>query len=152
MEPTRWAESHERLVAFIDDDSSMREAAGDLLRSNRLPVEVFASAEDFLGYARIDEVACLVVDVIMPRMSGFDLQSHLARQGRSLPTVFVSAQPKPALIARARQLGAVFLPKPFSEIGLLGALRTVCGERLELPAPARAPHVKAQRNPGSRSA
>jgi FixJ family two-component response regulator len=126
-------QAHERTVAFIDDDSSMREAAGDLLRSNHLRVEVFASAEDFLRYAFIDSVVCLVVDILMPGMGGFELQNHLERQGRSLPTVFISAQQHASLTARAKQLGAAFLAKPFSEIGLLSTLQAVCGRRIDLP-------------------
>jgi FixJ family two-component response regulator len=131
MESAVRAEAQQRFVAFIDDDASMREAAGDLLRSHQLHVEVFASAEDFLSYTRIDGVLCLVVDVVMPGMSGFDLQDHLVRQGLFLPTVFISAQQQPSsLVARAKRLGAAFLAKPFSENGLLGALRAVCGKRI----------------------
>jgi FixJ family two-component response regulator len=122
-----------RAVAVIDDDPAVRQAAGNLLRSINVRVEVFASAEDFLDYPRIDVVACVVVDIRMPGMSGFDLQSYLVRQGRSLPTIFISGHQHTAWILRATQLGAAFLSKPFSENALLSALRRVCGERIKLP-------------------
>jgi FixJ family two-component response regulator len=122
-----------RAVAVIDDDPSVRQAAGNLLRSINVRVEVFASAEDFLAYACIDGVACIVVDIRMPGMSGFDLQSCLIRQGRKLPTIFISGHQHTGWILRATQLGAAFLSKPFSENALLSALRRVCGERINLP-------------------
>jgi FixJ family two-component response regulator len=125
-------EAQQRTVAFIDDDRSIRDAACALLRSNNVCVEVFASAEDFLRYTPLDGVACVVVDIRMPGgMSGFDLQNVLARQGRSLPTVFISSRGYTAWVARATTLGATFLYKPFSENALIAALERVCGKCID---------------------
>src|ERR1700752_2542091 len=63
------------IVFVVDDDVSMREALENLIRSVGLRVEVFASAEEFLRSKRPDVPGCLVLDVQLPGLSGFDLQS-----------------------------------------------------------------------------
>ena len=66
-----------RRIAIVDDDASIREALKSLMRSVRFNVEAFASAEEFLASERFDDTACLILDVYLPGMSGFELQNHL---------------------------------------------------------------------------
>jgi FixJ family two-component response regulator len=66
------------LIAVVDDDAAIREAVQSLLRSVGLRVAVFASAEDFWQSAQRQATACLIADVLMPRMSGLELQRQLA--------------------------------------------------------------------------
>ena len=61
----------------MDDDASIREALKSLMRSVRFNVEAFASAEEFLASERLNDTACLILDVNLPGMSGFELQNHL---------------------------------------------------------------------------
>ncbi len=61
----------------MDDDASIREALKSLMRSVRFHVEAFASAEEFLASERLNDTACLILDVNLPGMSGFELQNHL---------------------------------------------------------------------------
>ncbi|WFU38287.1 response regulator [Bradyrhizobium sp. CB82] len=113
-----------RLVAIVDDDNSVRTAVGGLLRSVGVPAEVFASAEDFLRSAKMDQVSCLVVDANMPNMSGLDLHQTLRGRGNSIPTVVITAYPSDNVRARAQQSGVhCLLTKPFNEDELLGAIR-----------------------------
>jgi FixJ family two-component response regulator len=113
-----------RLVAIVDDDNSVRTAVGGLLRSIGLSAEVFASAEEFLRSAKIDQVGCLVVDANMPNMSGLDLHHTLLRQGHSIPTIVITAYPSDHIRARAQKNGIhCLLTKPFDEAHLLGAIR-----------------------------
>jgi len=72
--------------------------------------------------------ACLVLDVHLGGMSGFDLQQHLVRAGTPIPTVFITAHDDAATRQRA-QSGAAYLRKPFREAALIGAIR----QALELP-------------------
>ncbi len=67
----------DRRISIVDDDASIREALKSLMRSVRFSVDAYASAEEFLASERVNETACLILDVHLPGMSGFDLQSQL---------------------------------------------------------------------------
>jgi FixJ family two-component response regulator len=118
------------LVTVVDDDESVRESLPDLLRELGFDVEVFASAEEFLGSDRVDEARCLVLDVGLPGLSGPDLQEELARRGRAIPTVFITAQHDEDIRARVLAAGAVAcLFKPFSDTALHAAVHAAAGGR-----------------------
>src|SRR6202042_2588081 len=78
------------IVMIVDDDDSMRKAARRLIKSYGFAVDTFASANDFLASGRLDETACLVLDVHMPGLNGLQLQSHLVASGRQIPIVFIT--------------------------------------------------------------
>jgi FixJ family two-component response regulator len=112
-------------IAVVDDDESMREAIRSLLRSVGFKAEMFASAEEFWQSDYRQSTACLVLDVRMPRMSGFDLQRQLALTDCSIPLIFVTAHGAEEGRERALRAGAVaFLYKPFSDEVLLRAVDT----------------------------
>jgi FixJ family two-component response regulator len=115
--------SHPLMVSVVDDDESVREAIESLLQSFGLRVEAFSSAEDFLGSKHLDDVTCLIVDVVMPGMSGLDLQARLASADQRIPLIFISAHDDDE--ARNRVIGAgalAFLVKPFQEQALMDAV------------------------------
>ena len=123
--------SRTALISIIDDDKSVREAIKSLLRSFGLSAEAFASAEDFLGSQRLDDAICLIVDVVMPRMSGLDLQSQLVLSNRRIPLIFISAHDDAEAKKRALEGGALaFLHKPFQEETLMRAIQSALA-RLE---------------------
>ena len=72
-------------VSIVDDDRGIRLALEALMRSAGLAAETFASAEDFLESGKLDQTACLVLDVQLPKMSGLELQRHLAAIGACVP-------------------------------------------------------------------
>ncbi len=112
-------------VGIVDDDESVRMAIRSLLRSLGFKVETFGSAEDLLGSARIDEIACLIVDHRLPGMSGVDLQRQLLTAKRELPMIFVSAQDDPVAQRQTLTAGALaFLRKPFWAEALIDAIRS----------------------------
>lgn len=114
----------ERVIGVVDDDESVRLAIRSLLHSLGFTVEMFASAEDLLGSARLDDIACLIVDVRLPGMSGLDLQRQLLAAKRELPMIFISAHDDPVARRQARAAGALaFLRKPFAEKALIDAVR-----------------------------
>ena len=78
------------VVMIVDDDDSVRRAARRLIRSFGFAADTFASAEDFLA-CRLDETACLVLDLYMPGLSGLELQARLNAMGYHLPIVFITA-------------------------------------------------------------
>jgi FixJ family two-component response regulator len=117
------------IVGIVDDDESVRMAIRSLLRSLGFTVEMFSSAEDLLGSVRLDDIACLIVDVRLPGMSGVDLQRQLLAAQRKLPVIFISAHDDPAAQRQAVARGALaFLRKPFSEHALLDAIRSGLSE------------------------
>ena len=117
------------IVGIVDDDESVRMAIRSLLRSLGFTVEMFSSAEDLLGSVRLDDIACLIVDVRLPGMSGVDLQRQLLAAQRKLPMIFISAHEDPGAQRQAVARGALaFLRKPFSEHALLDAIRSGLSE------------------------
>lgn len=115
------------LVAVVDDDRRMREAAENLLLSAGFLVEGFASAEDLLRSGRFTSAACVVLDVQLPGMNGLELQRHLRGLGLLVPVIFVTASDgaEGRLQAQALSDGALaFLGKPCAEQELLGAVRS----------------------------
>src|SRR5262249_29942536 len=87
-------------------------------------VEAFPSAADFLASPRVAETACLIADVHMPAMTGIELYRHLIAEGRSIPTILVTAYPNDVDRACALHDGVVcYLRKPVDEQHLMGCLR-----------------------------
>jgi FixJ family two-component response regulator len=117
-----------QLVAVVDDDESVRESLPDLLSEFGFRSRVFSSAEDFLASNVVSQMECLVLDIAMPGMTGFDLQQELKVRGHNIPIVFITAQKDETVRKRALERGAVgFLLKPFSDTALLKALNTALG-------------------------
>jgi FixJ family two-component response regulator len=116
--------THSGTVFVVDDDPAMRESLRWLLESVSLPVETFASAEEFLDDFDSARAGCLVLDVRMPGMSGLALQQELVSRGASIPVVFITAYGDIPLAVRACKAGAVdFIEKPFSDRRLLDLVR-----------------------------
>jgi FixJ family two-component response regulator len=110
-------------VFVVDDDPSVREALGSLIRSAGLGVETFATAQDFLASSRGDIPSCLVLDVRLPGLGGLDLQRRMAEVKRDIPIVFITGHGDVPTSVRAMKAGAVeFLTKPFVDGVLLEAI------------------------------
>jgi FixJ family two-component response regulator len=113
------------LVAVVDDDESVRESLPDLLKEFGFEVRAFSSAQEFLASDCLNRTGCLILDIAMPGMTGFDLQRELRLRAPKIPIVFITAQADGALRARAFEAGAVdFLLKPFSDTALLASVET----------------------------
>jgi FixJ family two-component response regulator len=113
------------IISIVDDDESVRDAIESFLKSIGFRVEVFASAEGFLHLGRLQDTACLVLDVRMPGMSGLELQRQLAAAQWRIPIIFITAHDEEAARAQVLQACVVdYLRKPFSEEALLHAVRS----------------------------
>ena len=111
------------LVMVVDDDDSFRCSTERLLRSTGLRVQGFSSATGFLKAERPDVPACVVLDVRMPGLNGFDLQAEMARADFEIPLIFVSGHGDIPMAVKAMKGGAVeFLTKPFRDQDLLDAI------------------------------
>jgi FixJ family two-component response regulator len=112
------------IVFVVDDDASVREGLGSLIRSAGLKVETFASAQEFLASSRAEAPSCLVLDVRLPGLSGLDLQKRLAEVNIEIPIVFITGHGDVPTSVQAMKAGAVeFLTKPFVDQDLLDAIQ-----------------------------
>src|SRR6266496_397611 len=111
------------VVFVVDDDASVRRALKRLIESVGLPVELCASAQEFLQAKRPQVPSCLVLDIRLPRGSGLDLQRQLAAANDQIPIIFVTAHGDIPMSVRAMKEGAAeFLTKPFRDQDLLDAI------------------------------
>src|SRR5881628_3539708 len=111
-------------VYIVDDDTEMRETLRSLVSSVNLPVETYASAQEFLETQNGGRAGCLVVDLRMPGLSGIDLQDELVARNAQLPVIMISGYGDVTTAARAMRAGAIdFLEKPISRQLLLDRVR-----------------------------
>jgi RNA polymerase sigma factor (sigma-70 family) len=111
------------IVFVVDDDATLRDAIGRLLRSVDLQCELFSSSEEFLQKERGDALSCLILDVRLPGKSGLDFQRELTEKRIHIPIVFLTAYGDIAMSVSAMKAGAVdFLTKPFRDQDLLDAI------------------------------
>ena len=114
-----------KLIAIIDDDEAMQDSLRDLMESAGLVARSFGSAEEFLASDLHSQVACLIVDIRMPKMSGLQLQSRLKEEECNVPIIFITAHGDARMRIQAMRRGAVeFLAKPFDHQLLLKRVRS----------------------------
>src|ERR1700738_3002567 len=110
-------------VYIIDDDASVRDAVGRLVRSAGWRAETFASAHEFLASPWADVPSCLILDVQLPGLSGFDLQQQLAKAGAQTSIIFLTGHGDIPSSVRAIKAGALeFLTKPYADAALISAI------------------------------
>ncbi len=123
------------IIAIVDDDESVRRSLHRLVRSAGYAVETFASAGEFLAWLPRGQAACLVLDVHMKEMSGFELQRRLA-----VPVVFITSHDDASTRLRIESSGALgHLWKPFDEAAVLDMIRRAVGaepDPVASPAPS----------------
>ena len=101
------------LICIVDDDPSVRRALGRMVQSLGFDIQLLASARECLDGPYVDRASCLIVDITMPGIDGFELHALLAASGRDIPTVFISGHHNPENIARSQSVGGVaYLSKP----------------------------------------
>jgi FixJ family two-component response regulator len=113
------------VIAVVDDDESVRESLASLAESVGYQAMLFASAEEFLQSVDPHEsLACLILDVRLPGMSGVELYTQLPLSLRAIPTIFITAHPDPRMNAWEAKAGVLaVLRKPFQPEALLQAVR-----------------------------
>ena len=119
------------VVLVLDDDPRVREALSSLLRSASFQVSTFESAAEFLHASPPNAPTCLILDLQLPDINGLELQQKLAERNGP-PVIFISGHGDIPSSVRAIQAGAVeFLPKPFSDEELLGAVNNAISQARE---------------------
>ncbi len=112
------------IVFVVDDDVSIRESLGPLLRCEGWQPETYASAQEFLARRWVPTPSCLILDVSLPGLNGLDLQKRVAVERPEMPIIFITGHGDVPMTVRAMKAGAQeFLTKPFREEVLLAAIR-----------------------------
>lgn len=118
------------LISIVDDDESLRAALVGLVRSLGYRARDFATAEGLLADNAAHDSACIVTDIQLPGLSGFDLQAQLAQQGSRTPLIMITARTEEGLRDRAVAGGAVcLLKKPFAAEALIACLERALASR-----------------------
>jgi FixJ family two-component response regulator len=124
MKSVSSAQSSEPFVHIVEDDPGVREGIKTLLDCVSLQSKTYASASEFFASKLPNQVSCLVLDVRLPGLSGFDFQTELANRHINIPIVFITAYGDIAMSVKAIKAGAVeFLTKPVRGEDLLDAVR-----------------------------
>ena len=106
-------------IAIVDDDHAVRESLRFLLEVMGHSVETFASAAEFLN-AKMQPLACLILDHHMPLTTGLELAERLRADGSGIPILLITGSPSPAIAQRAAELGIdKVLEKPLGDEDLL---------------------------------
>ena len=118
-------------VVLVEDDGGMRRAVTRMLTGAGYAVQAFESAEALLdllaGAALWDGSGCLVCDVRLPGVSGFELHRRIAEQGPTPPWIFITAHDDPMVREQAARATAAYLLKPFEGRALLALVGRVAG-------------------------
>ena len=139
-------------VFIVDDDESVREALGWLLRTRQLPSERFAAAEEFeellaRGYLPT-QPCCLLLDVRMPGMSGLALFDRIAERGLvdALPVIFLTGHADvPTAVDMVKRGAFDFCEKPFSDNALVDRIEHALGTSLRAVEAQRARRLLMRR-------
>jgi FixJ family two-component response regulator len=116
-------------VFVVDDDQSLLESVTLLLESAGYQSRGFGSAEELLASGLVQTARCLILDIKLPGMSGFELREYLTATNILTPVIFITSHARLRLEERALRLGAVaYLRKPFDEEALLDAIQR-CPEK-----------------------
>lgn len=107
------------MISIVDDDDAVRDMLVSLTRSLGYDAVGFASAEDFLASADTSNFSCVVTDVHMPGLSGFELQERLQQRNEPVPVIMITARTEPDLETKASSCGAIGLLRKPLDIEML---------------------------------
>ena len=111
------------LIAIVDDEEPIRKALKRLLRSAGMNVETFPSGVEFLESLTTHRPDCVVLDLHMPNVNGFEVQARLEESGVSVPVVIITGHDSDETRDRALAGQPVaYLRKPVNDQVLLDAI------------------------------
>lgn len=112
-------------IHLVDDDEAVRDSLCALLESHGFAVKTYASGPEFLSDDHARDADCLVLDLHLPQMSGFELIRECLSRRIRLPVIMITGRTDAAVRQRAAAAGVVVvLDKPFGDAALLAALST----------------------------
>jgi CheY-like chemotaxis protein len=124
-----------RLINIVDDDASVCRALKILLTAYGFNVKSFPSADDFFSTVPEHAPGCLILDIHMPGLDGWEAQQRLLTSGSKCPVIIMSADKNSGLKERALKSGAVgFLLKPFPAKELVDLIHLAFGPKVKIPS------------------
>ncbi|BCG78960.1 MULTISPECIES: response regulator transcription factor [unclassified Mesorhizobium] len=115
----------DRCIYIVDDDQAIRRSLERLLDAIGFNVVSYASPKAFLGVAGDLAAGCVLLDLRMPEMDGFEVQARLQLKNPDLPVIVITAQGDVQTAVRAMKAGAVdFIEKPYSHDALVAAIES----------------------------
>ncbi|MGB6871439.1 MAG: response regulator, partial [Acidobacteriaceae bacterium] len=112
------------IVFIVDDDVSVRDSLSLQMRNEGWQTETFASAQEFLARPPATVPSCLILDLVLPGISGLDLQKLIADEWAVTPIIFITGYGDVRKTVQAMKAGAIeFLTKPLKDEMLLPAVR-----------------------------
>src|SRR5260370_9714286 len=124
-------------VYVLDDDVSVREGVGSLIRSVGLKVRTLASTQECLASLQKERPSCLVLDIQLPDINGFELQQELVAKDIQIPIIFLTGHGDIPMSVRAIKAGALeFLTKPFDDEYLLETIREAIAHHHKVDRPS----------------
>jgi FixJ family two-component response regulator len=116
-------------VFVIEDDQSVLDSLTLLLESAGYRSRGFGSAEELLESSSLQSACCLILDIKLPGMNGFQLQEFLVASQTPVPVIFITGHDRPGTEGQALNLGAIaYLRKPFEDRALLDAIQPFCSK------------------------
>jgi FixJ family two-component response regulator len=120
------------VIHVVDDDSSFRASMSRLLQAQGYRTALYASGNAFLEKLPADEAGCILLDLKMSGVQGFELQQQLAQIGNILPIIFLTAHGDIRAGVQAIKAGAEdFLPKPVSPQALFECVERALARNVE---------------------
>jgi FixJ family two-component response regulator len=117
-------------IAVVDDEKTVRRALERLLRSAGMAADLFPSGKEFVAAMPLLRVDCLVLDLHMPGLNGFEVLAHLAKSGSLWPVVVITGHDSPESRTYIQQFEiAAYLLKPVDDCVLLGAISAAVGNK-----------------------
>jgi FixJ family two-component response regulator len=111
-------------IAIVEDDASFNRALERLLKVSGFATQTFLSAEEFLASDALESLACLILDIHLPGMSGFELFDRLSTHQVHAPVIFITSTDEKTVCDRASRIsGNTCLRKPLVGAALLQAVR-----------------------------
>jgi FixJ family two-component response regulator len=122
------------VIAVLDDEPQMRKALRRLLSTHGFQVDAYDQGEDFLAALPTHPSDCLILDLHMPGLNGFDVLTAFLDRKISLPAVVLTGHDEPGAAERAESLGAcAYLKKPVDEAALLAAIKSAINGKQSQP-------------------
>lgn len=114
-----------RFVYVVDDDPAIRRSLERLLDAAGFRATSFATPAAFLGVADNLAMGCVMLDLRMPKMDGFEVLARLLQLNPDLPVIVMTAQGDVQTAVRTMKAGAVdFIEKPYGDDALIAAIKS----------------------------
>jgi two-component system response regulator FixJ len=114
------------VVGVLDDEDQMRKALSRLLATYGYRVEAYACSADLLAVLSFSHLGCLILDLHMPDLNGFEVLQTFIDRCVTLPVIVITGHDMPGTEERVRSLGAAaYLLKPVDDAALVAAIRHV---------------------------